>query len=233
LVEASAKVSGPWTLAAFAVVAVILIVWAARSKRPMPVALLIVAIGALVALALLPTFVTTREVYRVRVTIIDPKDVPVEDATVWSSIGGEPKKVAGGWQFEVPVSAVPGDRKVVFYAALKSAFQSGQQVAELGRDYSPAVLVKLEPDVSARIRGVVVDASGRGLVGVRVSVVGHSGDAVVTSAGGGFELLAHAADGQQVYLHAEKEGYLGSNAWHPAGNTPVRIELERQSASRR
>jgi hypothetical protein len=34
-------------------------------------------------------------IYRVRVTVLDPAQVPVEDAKVWSSMGGEPKKVAG------------------------------------------------------------------------------------------------------------------------------------------
>jgi hypothetical protein len=36
--------------------------------------------------------------YRVRVIVISPDQIPVEDAKVWSSFGGEPKKVAGGWQ---------------------------------------------------------------------------------------------------------------------------------------
>ena len=34
--------------------------------------------------------------YRVRVTVINPQNVPVEDAKVWSSFGGEPKKASGG-----------------------------------------------------------------------------------------------------------------------------------------
>lgn len=233
LLEAAATVSNQWTLAAFAIVALILIVWAGRSKKPVPVVLSIVTIGALVALALVPTFVTSRDVYRLRVTVVDPKSVPLEDATVWLSVGGEPKKVAGGWQFDIPMSTVPADRKVVVYAAVKSAFLSGQQPMDLGSDYNPGVIVKVEPPVSARIRGVVVDGSGRGLAGVRVSVAGRDGDAVVTSGGGGFDLPAHAADGQQVYLHAEKDGYWGANLWHPAGTMPARIELEAQSASRR
>jgi hypothetical protein len=227
LLEAAANVSTPFNLAAFAIVALVLILWAARSRRPVPVVLSVVAIGALVALALVPAFMTNRDIYRVRVTVVDPKSVPIEDATVWLSIGGEPKKVAGGWQFDVPVSSVPTDRKVVVYAALKNAFLGGQHPTELGSDYNPAVTVKLVPDESARIRGVVVDGSGRGLAGVRVSVAGRDGEAVLTAEGGGFDLLAHAADGQQVYLHAQKEGYLGANAWHPAGNTPARIELIR------
>jgi hypothetical protein len=233
LLDAAAAVATPLHLAAFAIVALILIAWAARSKRPVPIALSLVAIAALVTLALVPVFVRTHDVYRVRVTVVDPKGVPVEDAVVWSSLGGEPKKVAGGWQFDVPESIVPSDRKFVAYAAVKSAFLSGRQTAELRNDYSPPVVVPLAPDVSARIRGVVVDESGRGVAGVRVTVVGHDQEAVRTSEGGGFDLPAHAADGQQVYLHAEKEGYLGVSLFHPAGNAPARIELVRAENRRR
>lgn len=53
-------------------------------------------------------------IYRVRVTVIDPQRVPVEDAKVWSTVGGEPKKVAGGWQFDIPGASLPGDGKVTF-----------------------------------------------------------------------------------------------------------------------
>jgi len=228
LLEVAASISTPFSLAAFAIAALVLILWVSRSRKPLPVVLLVVAIGALVALAVLPAQMSSHAVYRVRATVVDPKGVPVEDATVWLSTGGEAKKVSGGWQFDVPVSTVSTDRKLVVYAAVRSAFLSGQQATELGSDYYPAVIVRLSPELSARIRGVVVDGSGRGLTGVRVSVAGHDPDAVLTSEGGGFDLPAHGADGQQVYLHAQKDGYLGANGWHPAGNEPARIELTRR-----
>lgn len=45
---------------------------------------------------------------------------------------------------------------------------------------------------------------GSAVEGVRVSVVGHEEEAVTTGSGGQFVLPAHAADGQQAQLHAEK-----------------------------
>src|SRR5207245_1669999 len=93
------------------------------------------------------------------------------------------------------------------------------------QDYNPTTIIKLSTDSSARVRGIVVDSTGKGLAGVRVSVAGYSAEAIVTTDGGSFDIPAHAAEGQQVYLHAEKDGFRGESLWHPAGSTPARIEL--------
>lgn len=165
--------------------------------------------------------------YRVRVTVINPQNVPVEDAKVWSSFGGEPKKVAGGWQFDIPVASKPQDSRVIFYATREDAFLTGKEEANLGNDYNPAVTIKLRHDDSARVRGQVVDRSNRGVAGVRVFVVGHDAEAVITKEGGNFDLPAHAAVNQQVSIHAEKAGYQGANLWQPAGDAPAIMILER------
>jgi len=230
LLEKAAAVSTPFNLAAFGLVVLLLILWVARSesgKRPLPVALLVVAIGALVTVVLAPMMITPG-VYHVRATVVGPNGVPVEDAKVWSSIGGEAKKVSGGWQFDVPAGSVPRDGKLAVYATVESAFLSGLESVQLGSDYNLAVRVTLTPGASARVRGLVVDASGRGVVGVRVNIVGYQQEAVLTAEGGGFDLPSHAADGQQVQVHAEKDGYQGVTLWHPAGNTPAEIKLVRQ-----
>jgi hypothetical protein len=63
--------------------------------------------------------------------------------------------------------------------------------------------------------------------GVRVSVIGHEEETVTTKAGGQFVLPAHAANDQQVQLHAEKPGYQGITQNHPAGSFPATLTLER------
>ncbi len=224
--DVTSKISTPLTLAAFAIAVLALIVWL-YGRRP-PVAIVLFVIAAVMVLALVPALIGSRAIYHVRVTVVDPKDVPVEDATVWLSVGGEPKKVAGGWQFDVPAATAPPDRMIGVYATIKSAFLAGNQSVELGQNYNPTVIVKLAPDSSARVRGIVVDRTGRGLAGVRVSVAGYDSEAAMTSEGGSFELPAHAADGQQVFLHAQKDGFRGESLWHPAGSVPVRIELFRR-----
>jgi hypothetical protein len=50
---------------------------------------------------------------------------------------------------------------------------------------------------------------------------------LITKEGGNFELPAHAALNQQVLLHAQKNGYQAAKLWHPAGDTPAVLVLER------
>jgi hypothetical protein len=77
-----------------------------------------------------PRFPTT---YRVRVTVIDPQRRPVEDASVWSSVGGEQKKVPGGWEFEIVGSSVPADRKITLFAVGKDSSQ-GEHNLQMGNE---------------------------------------------------------------------------------------------------
>lgn len=169
------------------------------------------------------------DIYRVRVTVIDPQRRPVEDAKVWSTIGGEPKKVAGGWQFDIPSASVPIDGQVTFHASKENAFLIGERGLKLERDANPAVSIELIRDVKdVVVRGIVLDESNHAIGEVRVNVVGHESEAVITRPDGGFVLPAHAAVGQQVLLHAEKPGYKAVNQYHPAGDEPATIILERR-----
>lgn len=169
------------------------------------------------------------DIYRVRVTIIDPQRRPVEEAKVWSTVGGEPKKVAGGWQFDIPSASVPLDGKVTFHASKESAFLTGERDLKLDRDANPAVTVELIKNVKeVVVRGVVLDEANNAVGEVRVNVVGYESETVVTQPNGGFVLSAHAAVGQQVLLHAEKPGYKAVNQYHPAGEDPATIILERR-----
>lgn len=199
------------------------------------IAAAVIAVAGGIAVALINGWFGTEKtnltsdsgLYRVRVTVINPENVPVEDAKVWSSFGGEPKKVAGGWQFDIPVASKPLDSRVIFYATQENAFLAGNEAASLGKDFNPAVTIKLRHDDSARVHGQVVDRSNRGVAGVRVFVVGHDAEAVITKEGGNFDLPAHAAVNQQVLIHAEKAGHQGANLWQMAGDAPAILRLER------
>jgi hypothetical protein len=160
--------------------------------------------------------------------VVGADGVPSNDAKVWSSIGGEAKKVDGGWQFDIPTKTKPVDGKLTVYAEVASAFEKGQKEVTLAADFSPSVTVPLAQDSSAVVRGQVVDTSGRAISGARVNVTGFGKESVTTEADGGFVLPAHAAKGQQVQLHAEKKGYSAVNQGHPAGTTAVTIVLERR-----
>jgi hypothetical protein len=217
---------------AMAVVLGVTVAYLRSKRRKIPTAFWAVII-ALALIGVLATLVKPGDrdspggIYRVRVTILSPEQVPVEDAKVWSSFGGEPKKVAGGWQFDIPAASKPQDGGVVFYATIENAFLTGNAEARLGNDFSPVVTIRLKHDDSARVRGQVVDVKNRGVAGVRVFVVGHEAEAVITKEGGNFDLPAHATVNQQVLIHAEKAGYTGANLWHLAGDSPAIMLLER------
>lgn len=232
LIQIAAGVSNWWSLAAFAIVAILYWLLNRRGKVP-AIAWLCIIVIALIALAPVAAGVYVkmlgeRAVYHVRVTVLNLQQTPVEDAKVWSSIGGEPKKVAGGWQFDIPAASKPADGTVTVYASMASAFLTGRRELQLAADPNPAIAVQLINDVSATVKGIVVDSAQAAIEGTRVSVVGYEPEAVVTQAGGNFNLPAHAADGQQVQLHVEKPGYAPVTQFHPAGDQPATVVLERK-----
>src|SRR5262245_58627836 len=117
---------------------------------------LAVAVVALIAATALGAYVyfnRNDRVYRVRATVMNERGVPVDEAKVWSSAGGEPKKVAGGWQFDIPAATKPLDGKVTFYAEQATAFLEGRADLRLDEDFNPTVTIKLFHDTSAEVRG--------------------------------------------------------------------------------
>jgi hypothetical protein len=233
LFQAAAKISSMWSLAAFAIAAVIFFAIRGGRGKVNPIAWGVVV--AIIVLGLVPIvgslYVQARQdegsaIYRVRVVVVGADGVPSNEARVWSSIGGEAKKVDGGWQFDIPAKTKPADGKLTVYAEMSSAFEKGQKDVILAADFSPSITVPLAQDSSAVVRGQVLDASGRAIAGARVNVSGFGQESVTTQTDGGFVLPAHAAKGQQVQLHAEKGGYAAVNQGHPAGTTAVTIVLD-------
>lgn len=165
--------------------------------------------------------------YRVRVIVVDNHNTPVSDAKVWSSVGGEPMRVEGGWLFVVARDTKPLDGKVTFYASKDAAFLKGQAPLQLGDDHNPSVTVQLANDRSAKVMGIVEDEKQASIAGAMVSVIGYDSEAVETKSSGSFSLPAHVADGQQVQLHVEKSGFQAANQWCPAGDSPCSIQLQR------
>jgi hypothetical protein len=165
-------------------------------------------------------------IYRVRVTVLDDQKKPTDEANVWSNFGGEAKKVAAGWQFDIPAASKPKDGKLTIFASKESAFLNGEESLSLDKELNPAITIKLHRDTTAKVRGQVIDSKNRGIAGARVFVVGYEAEAVITKEGGNFELPAHAAVNQPVLLHAEKSGY-PAELWHPAGETPAKLVLVR------
>lgn len=233
--DAVVRIATPLNLAAFALAVVLFIVLKGRGSKVSPaiwvVIVLLVAIP--VSASVYGEFFSRTAIYRLRVTVVEAQGVAVkneeetEGVEVWSSLGGEPKRVKGGWQFDIPSASKPKDGKLSIYASKKSAFLNGQTDLILGDDFNPATIVNLKRDDSAKVRGQVLDHRNRGVAGVRVLVVGYESEAIITKEGGNFELQAHAAAGQQILVHAEKAGYQLTKQHIPAGNESAELILER------
>ena len=183
--------------------------------------------GATLSAAYIDTFhVRSKDtsLFRVRVTVIDPEGEPVEYAKVWSSVGGEPKRVSGGWEFDIPEATKPSDGRLSLFAAQTPAYSPVRADLVLENNYFPTVVLQLRKGPSATVQGVVIDALNQGIEGAIVRIVGYEEEAK-TRKDGHFLLNSHVTDGQQVLLHIEKHGYAAVEQYQPAGNEPAVIVL--------
>jgi hypothetical protein len=227
------RITNPWNLAAFGIAAAVYIILKKRGKIPAFgwFCILAFVLGPILASTYLETFrVHSKDtsLYRVRVTVIGPDQVPTEEAKVWSSIGGEPKRVSAGWEFDIPAAVKPVDGKLGVFAAAANVSQFGSSEIVLADDYNPAVIIRLQNRAPASIRGRVIDDSGKGIGAATVKAVGYGTDIVTTGNDGEFVLQTHAPEGQQVLLTAEKEGYITVSQLHPAGSEPAAMILSRK-----
>jgi hypothetical protein len=233
--DAVIKIATPLNLAAFALAVVLFITLKSRGRKISPaiwiVIVLLVAIP--ISASVYSEINSKTAIYRLRVTVVDPQGIAVKDeeeaegVQVWSTLGGEPKRVKGGWQFDIPSASKPKDGNLSIFASKKSAFLTGRADLILADDYAPAIIVNLKRDDSAQVRGQVIDGNNQGVAGAKVFVVGYGSEATVTNADGNFELPAHAATGQITLLQAEKPGYRPASLHHPAGREPATLKLQR------
>jgi hypothetical protein len=154
LFDAATKVTSGYGLGAFAIVAVLAIVYLTVTRRVLkssvPLAnlsltpmwfILFFAIAIPVAgeviIKLNPDLP-----YAVRVFAVDIEKGLVPDVHVVSTAGGEPSKIDGGSEFQIPPSSLPGDHMVTFFVS--GAFH-GQKDVRLEKARS----VSIEIDVTA------------------------------------------------------------------------------------
>lgn len=142
LLRITSAIMNPWSLAAYAVAAIVYILLKRRGKVPVMawvsiLLLVVVPTGASVYVEVARKRSEDTSIYRLRVTVLNPQHVPVEDAKVWSSIGGEPKKVAGGWSFDIPTANRPAEGRLTIFASVPAAFLSGKQELVLGNCSAP------------------------------------------------------------------------------------------------
>jgi hypothetical protein len=226
ILEIVSHITHPVSVAGVALVLVAYLAGVALKKPRSKVVWFLIALILLIGLAPLAssTYLQSRGLYIVRVAVLGIDKQPVDNARVTSSVGGDPKKTDGGWEFDVPPQSRPADGSITLYASVRSAFLTGRSRVVLDKDFFPIVEIYLDRDTSAVVRGVVVDDHQRSIEGAQVSIAGYT-DSVLTNEMGNFALPAHAADGQIVHLRAQK-GRLTADVSVPAGSD-VTIECKR------
>jgi hypothetical protein len=210
VLKIGSHIGHPMTIAAFALVtAASAFALLLRAKRPLLAAM---TAAGIIVLGVTPftasAFLRSRGVYHVQVLVVRPDESSADIAQVKSSIGGELKMVAGGWELDIPRQTKPADGKVTLVASVKDEFLNGKSTLVLAQDYYPTATIQLVADTSAMLRGVVVDEDLRAIAGASVSIAGYS-DVAVTNQKGNFVLPAHAAKGQVVEVQAHKDQLTG------------------------
>jgi len=225
--EIASHITHPIAAAGFAAVLAAYLFNIAIKKRRSLVIWFLAAVILLLGLAPLiaSTYLESRGLYIVRVFVLGPDKQPVEDARVTSSSGGEPKKVSGGWEFDIPPQSRPANGEVTLFASVKNGFLAGRSTLVLYKDYFPTAEIQLARDTSSMVRGIVIDEHRRSVAGAHVSIPGYP-DIAVTDEMGNFLLPAHAADGQMVHLRAQKDQSTADLSV-PAGSEPAELVLKR------
>jgi len=240
--KAVGSVSGSWSLAAYAIAAVIAIFNVAVSnRRKTPTNSLIWGLVVIICiLGLAPTVANAYlkhlesealTVYRVRTLVLDPEHVPVSGATLRTTASNETTQTFQGIGIVAVYRAtMPANGRVTIYADLDSAFLHGHTDLELAKDPNPSATIQLRANGNADVSGLVEDNAGHAVSGATVTVLG--GESSLTDANGTFVVKTSAAVGQQVRLHVEKVGYHAVDQDHPAGREPVTIVLVRIKRSK-
>jgi hypothetical protein len=237
LLEDIDKVHDAWTISAFAIVAILIVVdrlrrtgaGGAKAAENLfwPVALVICVLG------LAPTFANiylVNSTYRVRVVAVDEHDRPLSGVTVGTSTFNQTMTTEKGVaEIAIPRANMPADGRITIDASLPSAFLQGRADITLANEMNPSVRIQLRT-IASTVTGLVEDGYKRALPGATVVVVG--GESGETGKDGSFTLKAHAAEGQTVPLHVEKPGYKPVDLHTLAGPTPVVIPLMQDPRAR-
>jgi hypothetical protein len=163
------------------------------------------------------------DIYRVMVKVTDSQGRPVADAKVTSSVSENGKQQGSVWQFDIPVSAKPGNGVVTFDATKEFLKGSGQ--VTLAQDFNPGVAIKLVHDETARAMARVVDKNGK-LVKDAVVWVERYEHEKTQITDGYFDLPSHHATGERVMMFVARPNQEPEKHWLEAGDSKAEIKLQ-------
>jgi hypothetical protein len=147
---------------------------------------------------------------------------------VYSSIGGEPKKVEGGWQFDIPAANSPKDGKLKVFAEDDFHLLMGEMDVQLDSEPNPSVVIQMIKR-NARIGGIVVDGENHAVAGATVTAVDVSNMANPSAKDGKFEVFVIPnTKGDPVRLRAEKEGFESDEEIFRQGQNDAKLVLRKK-----
>jgi hypothetical protein len=233
LLDHIGDVKGSWSLAAFAIAA-ILSAYNIAANKPATRSTLWIIVGAICVLAMVPVVTDAFvhhpvELYRLRVTALDPAGDPLVGATIKTTATNSRSTGEDGiGELAIPRAALQQDGKITIFADKPTAFLQGSKDITLADDPNPTITIRLQRLPGATVTGIVEDQEGHALAGVHVTVPG--GNATTTDNDGNFTLQTTTAPGEELELHAEKPGYTALTQRHVAGGAPATIVISRQQS---
>jgi hypothetical protein len=218
-----------WTLAAFAIAAILSVYnIAAKGARRN----LWIAVGGICLIALVPMFIDggSPTIYRLHVTTVDAAGVPIEGATVRTTTTNSASTASdGSCELTIAKGTLNQTGKVTVFAD-KAPYLHGSIDVTLGSDPNPSLTIPLQKAKGAAVAGIVKDDAGNAVSGARIGIPGSK--ATTSDNDGNFRLDTQAPAGEEVELHAEKSGYIPIDQRHPAGGEPATLVLRRKQRSR-
>jgi hypothetical protein len=186
----------------------LLLDFANRSNRRYIPVLAFVFAGVMAWWSTTPTGPAADAPFRdVRVIVIGANGIPVSDAHIWSSLGGEIKKTDSGWEIAIPRDPSTKKEEGKIWAEVSAQGLRGESALTLGQGPVEPVTIQLKKAGELAVRGTVYDPAGYSVGNAIVSVSGYGDEARPTEVNGSFVLPAHAEQGQPITLHAEKPPY--------------------------
>ncbi len=162
--------------------------------------------------------------YSVRVTVLSPSGNTLNSARVRSTVGGESKKLDGGWEIAIPGPTAAG-RKITIIADVVERGWLGSLDLTLGEEHSPAVILHLKKGGELAISGIVLDSRGAAVPNALVNVAGFV-KSTPTDQNGNFQIFTHSTDSETVQLHVEKAPYQPLNVAYKVGSGPATLTLQ-------
>ena len=167
----------------------------------------------------------------VRVIVTGANGMPVNDAHVWCTLGGDPKKIDGGWEIAIPRDPSVKKQEGKIWAEVAVQGLRGESGLTLGEGPVQPITVDLKKVGELPVRGTVYDPNGYAVGNAIVSVAGYGEEAKPTEVNGTFVLPSHAEQGQPVTLHAEKLPYPPADLKdYKVGSGPAMLQFKATGA---